>query len=94
MTILIAAKMMNNFVVFASRTNDTYVAKIRSSSGVSIGVLRGVPAVTYERNDDEDLIEEALIHALKLLHVKWIESTKVNERLLVKLFIQIWRRTF
>ena len=72
--------VMSNFVVFASRTDDTCAAGTKISSDVPTDVLRCVPAVTYESNDYEKLTEEELLQAFEWLHTRWTKLTKVNEK--------------
>ena len=38
--------------------------------------------MVYKSSDDEDLTENALIRTYKLMHAKWNEVTKVNERVI------------
>ena len=51
----------SNFIVFASRIDNTRVAEIKSSSSIPTSVPRDVPTGTYESGDDEDLTEEKLL---------------------------------
>ena len=69
----------SNFIAFASRSDVTGGYGARSSSsniggdGPSknmAGVIKSVPTLTCESNDDEDLTEEELIQAYRLIHTK------------------------
>ena len=73
------------FVDFAFKYDYIGVAGAESSSGVSYSFWNDVPSgsqtLSYESSDDEDLTKEALIQAHRLLHFKWVELIKVNEKL-------------
>ena len=52
-----------------------------SSSRKAAGVFEGVPTLTYESSDEEDLTEEELIQAYRLIRTKWAELTKICEKM-------------
>ena len=60
----------DNFLAFASKIDNTGAIETESSSRVPSGVPSGVPILSYESNDGEDLTKEALIQAFMLLHTK------------------------
>ena len=78
----------SNFIAFASRSDVTGGDGTRSSSS-NIGgdgplkntadVPKVIPTLTYESSVDEDLTEEELIQAYRLIHTKWTELTKICE---------------
>ena len=69
-----------NFTTFAFRTDNAGVEEAGGSSGVASGVSGSGKTLVYESSDDEDLTEENLIEAYRLIHTKWIELTKICER--------------
>ena len=71
----------SDLVAFASRTDDAGPDGGAGSSKNSTGVTEGDPTLTYESSDDEDLTEQALIEAYRLMHRKWIELTKCYEKI-------------
>ena len=70
-----------NFIAFASKSDYSGSAEIDGSSSVVSCHSRGVQTMVYESIDDDNLTENALIQSYKLMHAKWNEVTKVNERL-------------
>ena len=69
----------SNFIAFASRSDVTSVDGARNSSSNiggdgpsknTAGVTKSVPTLTCESSDDEDLTEEELIQAHRLIHTK------------------------
>ena len=60
-----------DFNTFASRSDVAGGDSSTSSSRKSASVSEGVPTLTYESNNDEDLTEEELIQAYRLIHTKW-----------------------
>ena len=71
----------SNFTTFASRTDNAGVEETGGSSSVGSGGLGGVQTLVYESSDNEDLTEEELIHAYRLIYTKWTELTKVYEKM-------------
>ena len=71
----------SNFIAFASRTDDAGGDGGAGLSKKTAGVSKGVPTLTYESSDDEDLTEEELIQAYRLIHTKWNELTKICEKM-------------
>ena len=59
-----------NFTAFASRSDNAGVEETGGSSGVASGGPRGVQTLVYERSDDEELTQEAIIQSYKLMHKK------------------------
>ena len=76
----------SKFLDFAFKFDNACAVKIEISYGVPSGVSSGVSTLNYESSDDEDLIEEAVIQAFKLLHTKWADSKKVRTESLCHLF--------
>ena len=72
----------SNFVSFACRTDNSGAAETESSSSVS----SGVPTATCESIDDEDMSNEALVEAYKLLYEKWTVLENLNDKLTGQVF--------
>ena len=71
----------SNLVAFASRTDDAGGDGGAASSKNTTSVTESVLTLTYESTDDEDLTEQALIEAYRLMHRKWTELTKCYEKI-------------
>ena len=69
-----------DFVAFASRSDDVSEEGGASLLKNTAGVAEGVATPIYESSDDEDLSQDNLIEAYRLIHTKWIELTKICER--------------
>ena len=74
-----------DMIAFASRSDVTGGDSGASSSRKATGVSKGVPTLSYESSDDEDLTEEELIQAYRLIHTKWTELTKICEKMSVQI---------
>ena len=70
-----------DLVAFASRSEGVAEEGGVSSPKDTAGITEGVATPVYESSDDEDLTEENLIEAYRLIHTKWTELTKICERM-------------
>ena len=70
-----------DLVAFASRTDNAGGEGGAGSSKNTKVVPRSVPTLTYESSDNEDLTEDAMIEAYRLIHAKWTELTKSYEKI-------------
>ena len=75
----------SNFIAFASRTDDAGGDGGAGLSKNTAGVTKSVPTLTCESSDDEDLTEEELIQAYRLIYTKWTELTKICEKMSVQI---------
>ena len=59
-----------NLVAFACRTDNVAREGSAGSSKSTVGAPGSVPTMTYENSDNEDLTEDAMIEAYRLIHAK------------------------